>query len=451
MKDIWTVSELSEGIKSLLEDNFGFLWVEGEVSNLRRPASGHVYFTLKDAKSQIRAVVFHAPYARKAFNQAIPAGFELEDGLQISCRARLTVYSPRGEYQLIVDRVEPRGLGALQKAYEQLKARLEAEGLFDAIHKKEIPFLPGRIGIVTSPTGAVIRDILHVTARRFPSVDMVIAPVRVQGPEAPDEIIRALADMNRLGGIDVIILARGGGSFEDLYPFNTEGVARAIFASRIPVISAVGHETDVTISDFVADLRAPTPSAAAELAVPDRESLQGSLASLSRQLLCTQRQDIEERRDQLSNLGRRLKDPRRILEDQRLRLDYALERMQSILCREMTRRRHVRDQLEVRLSHANPRTGIRNKRLMVEYFRKNMTVVIKNVMERHQEKLLSRQSALHTLSPLAVLQRGYSLTTKVPEGWIVKEAGKLAAGDDIRVRLAQGGFLARVTEVRKED
>jgi len=450
MKDIWTVSELNEGIKTLLDEHYGLLWVEGEVSNLRRPASGHLYFTLKDDKSQIRAVIFHAPYARKGFAPGIPAGFDLEDGLQITCRARVTVYSPRGEYQLIIDKVEPRGLGALQKAYEQLKARLQAEGLFDAAHKMKIPYLPDRIGIITSSTGAVVRDILHVTARRFASVEIVIAPVRVQGTEAPDDIIRALADMNHMEGIDVIILARGGGSFEDLYPFNTEGVARAIFASKIPVISAVGHETDVTISDFVADLRAPTPSVAAELAVPMREELADQLVSLSRRLLHLQRQGVLRRRDQLTDLGRRLADPRRILEDFRLRLDYAMDRIQSSLSRDMDRRLHLQEQLATRLRHANPLIGIQKNRLILDHYRKNMTVVIKNVMERQKKTLLFRQAALQSLNPLAVLQRGYSLTMRVPGGRIVRDTDGLSAGDDVRVRLARGSFQARITEVHEE-
>lgn len=451
MKDIWTVSELNEDIKDLLEGQYGFLWVEGEVSNLRRPASGHVYFTLKDEKSQIRAVIFRPPYAGRIASGNAPAAFDLEDGLQISCRARLTVYSPRGEYQLIIDRVEPRGLGALQKAYEQLKARLQGEGLFDVARKQAIPYLPGRIGIITSPTGAVIRDILHITARRFPAIPLVVAPVRVQGPEAPEEIIQALADLNRLGGIDVIILARGGGSLEDLYPFNTEGVARAIFASAIPVIAAVGHETDVTIADFVADLRAPTPSAAAELAVPLRENLLETLASLFRRLLQSKRRHDERLSHLVGELAKRLRDPRRILEDQRLKLDYHSERMLSALSHHVTGHRHALEQQASRLRHAGPAATVAKNRLSVDFYGKNMTSRIKNVMEISRQRLLAGQGALTALNPLGVLERGYSLTTKVPEGWIVKDAGTLTSGQDVRIRLAMGGFLARITEVQEDN
>jgi len=238
--------------------------VEGEVSNLRRPQSGHVYFTLKDNQSQIKAVFFRQFGAYKQRNN-----FELEEGLSVLCRARLNVYLPRGEYQLVIESVEPLGVGALQKAFEQLKAKLLAEGLFDERYKKSIPFLPKKIGVVTSPTGAVIKDILNITKRRFPMADILIAPVRVQGDEAAAEIIQALRNLQAYGGVDVIVIARGGGSLEDIAPFNDEALAREIFHSSIPIVSAVGHETDFTICDFVADLRAPTPSAAAELIVPE--------------------------------------------------------------------------------------------------------------------------------------------------------------------------------------
>ena len=264
MKEILTVSQLNNYIKLLFEETFDFLWVEGEVSNLRRPQSGHVYFTLKDDKSQINAVFF-----RQFGGYKQRTNFELEEGLSVLCRARLNVYLPRGEYQLVIESVEPLGVGALQKAFEQLKAKLLAEGLFDERYKKSIPFLPKKIGVVTSPTGAVIKDILNITKRRFPMADILIAPVRVQGDEAAAEIIQALRNLQSYGGVDVIVIARGGGSLEDIAPFNDEALAREIFRSSIPIVSAVGHETDFTICDFVADLRAPTPSAAAELIVPE--------------------------------------------------------------------------------------------------------------------------------------------------------------------------------------
>ena len=325
MKEILTVTLLNDRIKVLLEESFESVWVEGEVSNLRRPASGHTYFTLKDSSSQIRAVIFRSALPRKAGGR-----FDLEEGMGIICRARLTVYQPRGEYQLIVEVVEPRGVGALQKAFEQLKARLAAEGIFDLARKRPIPFLPRRIGVVTSPSGAVIRDILTITRRRCPSVDILIAPVRVQGEEAPREIIGAIATLQAVGEVDVIILARGGGSLEDLAPFNDEGVARAIYGCAIPVISAVGHETDFTIADFCADLRAPTPSAAAELAVPMRRDLAAALDGLSLRINGCLRRIMERFCERIEAAERRLFDPRRRIADLRMTVDEKWERLKNI-------------------------------------------------------------------------------------------------------------------------
>ncbi|MBW2598571.1 MAG: exodeoxyribonuclease VII large subunit, partial [Deltaproteobacteria bacterium] len=312
MKTVLTVTELTETIKGFLESGFDVIWVTGEISNLRRPASGHVYFTLKDESSQIRAVAFKSAAGR--------IGFDLEDGMKIVCRGRLNVYPARGEYQLIIDTAEPKGLGALQMAFEQLKERLEKEGLFDPSHKRDIPFLPGKIGIVTSPSGAAVRDILNITGRRFPSVDITISPASVQGTEAPMEICDAISDLNSIG-VDVIIVTRGGGSLEDLFCFNDERVARAIYSSNTPVISAVGHEIDFTIADFVADLRAPTPSAAAELVVPDRKDLIERIRSLKSQLINAGGVSLRESKNRLDFLVKGLRDPRGQISDLRIGLD----------------------------------------------------------------------------------------------------------------------------------
>ena len=273
---VLTVSELTAAIEDQLEARFGGLWVEGEISNLRVHTSGHVYFTLKDEGAQLRAVLFRSRTRRLRFEPA--------DGLHVLAFGSLDVYPARGEYQLVCEILEPKGLGALQLAFEQLKARLAAEGLFDAARKRPLPALPRRVGLVTSPTGAAVRDFLRVITRRFAGVHVVVYPVRVQGETAAPEIVQALRDLNRLGGFDVLVLARGGGSLEDLWAFNEEIVARAIAESKIPVISAVGHETDVTIADFVADLRAPTPSAAAELVVREKAQLLAQLVSLRERL-----------------------------------------------------------------------------------------------------------------------------------------------------------------------
>jgi exodeoxyribonuclease VII large subunit len=448
MKEIWTVSELNDKIKALLESYYGFMWIEGEVSNLRRPASGHRYFTLKDNKSQIRAVVFQSP-AGRATGQGTVAGFDLEDGLYVLCRGRLTVYGPRGDYQLIIDRIEPRGLGALQKAYEQLKTRLMAEGLFDARHKRPLPFLPGKIGIVTSPSGAVIRDILQISGRRFPAVSLVVAPVRVQGLESAEEICRALADLNRLGDVDVIILARGGGTFEDLHPFNTEAVVRAIFDSTVPVVSAVGHETDVTLADFAADLRASTPSAAAELVVPDREDLRAAMKALARRLLRGAEEAVEERRQGVKALVRALRDPRRILEERRMHLDDLLERMTGAAHRHTHQRRLELERSAARLFGAGPAAAVERHRMAIAFHGKNMTTLMKHAMEKSRERLATQQATLSALNPLSVLDRGYSLTTKIPEGWIIREAALIHEGDEIDIRLRQGRIQARVGAVQK--
>ena len=300
---ILTVSELTQEIKDIVELRFPDIWVEGEISNLRIPPSGHIYFTLKDDFSQIRAVLFKT--------QARTLRFVLEDGLHVICRGRLSVYERRGEYQLILAEVEPKGIGALQLAFLQLKDRLKREGLFDPAHKKPIPMLPQTIGIITSPTGAAIRDMLHIIHRRFENVHILLYPVRVQGEGASLEIAKAIQDFNKWMNVDVIIAGRGGGALEDLWSFNEEIVARAIYHSKIPIVSAVGHETDYTISDFVADLRAPTPSAAAELVVRDKREIKKTVHYLLEGLQNRILQTLEENRTDLSHLRKMLIDPKR--------------------------------------------------------------------------------------------------------------------------------------------
>jgi exodeoxyribonuclease VII large subunit len=449
MKEILSVTKLNENIKQLLEASFDTLWVEGEVSNLRRPASGHIYFTLKDEKSQIRAVIFRALPTQRQSPWARSAKFDLEEGMRVVCCGRVSVYHPRGEYQLIVDVVEPKGVGALQKALEQLKARLLAEGLFEPAHKKTIPFLPRRIGVITSPTGAVIRDILHITRRRFPSVDILIAPVRVQGMEAPTEIRSAITDMQALGDIDVIIIARGGGSLEDLAPFNDEGVAREIYRSRIPIISAVGHEIDFTIADFVADLRAPTPSAAAELVVPVRRELINSIEALHTRLINCERRLIARMGEQARVLQWRLKDPRRRIDDLRMIVDDRFERQKKGLDHKWVGERHKLLNLELRLDHANPLLKIRDHRFILENFRKSVIAGWHDMMERMKAQVRTDLAIMDTLSPLAVLGRGYSIVKKLPEGLIVKEAASVAVGSSVDVMVSSGSFLAKVTDVKE--
>lgn len=450
MKRIWTVSELNDRVKGLLEEGFDLLWVEGEVSNLRRPASGHVYFTLKDEKSQVRAVMFRSPYGQKITAWGQRAPFDLEEGMQIVSRARLGVYAARGEYQLIVEAVEPKGVGALQKAFEQLKQRLQAEGLFDPSRKKPVPFLPGKIGIVTSPTGAVIRDILTITRRRFASLSILIAPVRVQGPEAPPEIIQAIRDMQHAEDVEVIILARGGGSLEDMAPFNHEGVARAIVQSRIPVVSAVGHETDFTIADFVADLRAPTPSAAAELVVPARRDLLASLDALRLRMTQQQRRRLKRDQEQWIVLTERLKDPKRRLGDARIRVDDALERLLRALKTRAGLRRQALLQQETRLRHAGPPVRIRDAQFVLEKIRTDMIAGTVNKLESLKNRLSTRMAVLDSLSPLTVLNRGYALVRRLPDGRLVRAVSDVSEETTVAIRVASGCFDAKVVSVYRE-
>jgi exodeoxyribonuclease VII large subunit len=368
----------------------------------------------------------------------------------VVCRGRVTVYPPRGDYQLIVDHVEPRGLGALQKAFEQLKARLDAEGLFETARKKPVPFLPRRIAVITSPTGAVIRDILNVTGRRFPSVPILIVPVRVQGAEAPAEIIRALHDVQSRADVDCVVLARGGGSLEDLAPFNDEGVARAIARCRLPVISAVGHETDFTIADFVADLRAPTPSAAAELAVPVRSELLRRVDALTQRLARRQEQVLRGLRDRVRAAGGRLRHPGRVIGDLRLTVDDGVERLRRSLLRQTTVQRAAWLSLRMRLLRKDPRQTVRERRLMTGDYRGRLEQGWRSALGRARDRLKAGATLLASLSPLNVLNRGYSIVRRLPDGGILRRADAVAAGGEVAVQLSRGRLTARVLTIEQE-
>ncbi|OGP68960.1 MAG: exodeoxyribonuclease VII large subunit, partial [Deltaproteobacteria bacterium RBG_13_53_10] len=341
---ILTVTELTREIKDILESRFSEIWIEGEISNLRIPPSGHVYFTLKDDSSQIRAVLFRM--------QSRSLRFLPEDGLLVVCRGRVSLYERRGEYQLYVEEMEPKGIGALQLAFLQLKEKLEKEGLFDPARKRTIPMVPRQIGIVTSPTGAVIRDILHIVHRRFENVSILLYPARVQGEGAAQEIVDGLEYFNEFTEVDVIILARGGGSLEDLCAFNEESVARAIYRSKIPVISAVGHETDYTISDFVADLRAPTPSAAAEMVVRDKRETRQILRHMQDRLESEMRQILQGHQADLFHFRKVLTDPRRRMERDLQRVDDLVNRSQRLtswgIARKIERFSNLRERLYLR-------------------------------------------------------------------------------------------------------
>jgi exodeoxyribonuclease VII large subunit len=444
MKEILTVSQLNNNIKLIFEETFDFLWVEGEVSNLRRPQSGHVYFTLKDDKSQINAVFF-----RQFGGYKQRTNFELEEGLSVLCRARLNVYLPRGEYQLVIESVEPLGVGALQKAFEQLKVKLLAEGLFDERYKKSIPFLPKKIGVVTSPTGAVIKDILNITRRRFPVADILIAPVRVQGDEAAAEIIQALRNLHSHGAVDVIVIARGGGSLEDIAPFNDEALAREIFSSSIPIVSAVGHETDFTICDFVADLRAPTPSAAAELIVPEWMELRAKINILKQRLIAGYCRCLKNRRDKIADLQERLKDPRRFIINLQIHLDDLRERLGAALHHKKQNLHNDLRQLELRLRHQSPAMKINEKKILLNNVQKDIFNSFSYHVAALKERLQKNWAILESLSPLGVLQRGYSITRSMANGMIVRQADALNVGEDVNIQLAQGNFNAKIEKISK--
>ncbi len=440
-RSIYTVSKLTAELKNLLERNFEHLWVEGEISNLRLPSSGHLYFTLKDGSAQIRGVMFRLQ------NRILK--FEPADGLQVVCYGRLSVYEPRGEYQIVVEYMEPKGLGALQLAFEQLKEKLAREGLFDPAHKKSLPLLPQKIGVVTSPTGAAIQDILQIINRRFSNVHVVLYPVRVQGPGAPQEIAHAIEELNQWPDIDVMIVGRGGGSLEDLWAFNEEVVARAIFLSRIPIISAVGHEIDFTIADFVADLRASTPSAAAELVVQNKVELIQSLNHHIRRLANAGRVFWETRRERLSYLTNRLIDPRKKMADQRLRLDELFARLANS-CRQNLARQ--KEQLDSRFGHLfllHPGRRIAEYEHRLSQLSRALTIALRGTMRLLRQKTEGDRGRLQTLSPLAVLERGYSITRLLPSHRILRQASTLKKDDRVSVRVSEGEFTARVEEIQE--
>ncbi len=442
---VLTVGELNALVQDLLEEAFPSVWVEGEISNLRRYPSGHTYFTMKDAAAQVAAVLF------RGSAQSLP--FRPEDGLKVLARGTISLYAPRGTFQIIVDAMEPAGLGALQLAFEQLKARLLEEGLFEASRKRPLPLLPRRIGIVASPAGAALRDILKVLSRRFANVEVVLAPSRVQGEGASFEIVEAIKGLNRLGGVDVMILARGGGSLEDLWPFNEERVARAIAASDIPVISAIGHEVDVTIADLVADLRAPTPSAAAEMVVRSKEDLLERIAALRSRLLSAARLLVAHGRHDLEEAGaaRARQALRESLRDRALELDDVTDRLRSSLGRRTTGTRHHLALLCERLTPARLAERLLRRRTASAGLARLLRASITGRMQRARDQSAGYAERLQALSPLAVLARGYAVCRLAGDGAILKDSAAVRTGDAVRVLLHRGSLGCAVTEVSAND
>lgn len=436
IRKIYTVSELNANIKSLLEEQFPFIWIVAEISNFRTPLSGHFYFTLKDEESQLNAVMFRG--------QQQHLKFKPEDGMRITGMGRLSVYEPRGTYQIILEYLEPSGIGALQVAFEKLKAQLAAEGLFDEKHKKAIPFLPHKIALVTSPTGAVVHDMLNIIDRRFYNMDIQVFPVKVQGNGAEEEIITALKHLNQQVDIDVAILARGGGSLEDLQAFNSEGVARAVFTSEIPIISAIGHETDYTIVDFVADLRAPTPSAAAELAVPIKSELLQKLKGISEDLKYRMANTIDRLEVNLRDLSQRLVDPRKQIEDWRLRIDDYTTRLVRYIQILLDRQKERFQWWTGRLVNNSPAHLLRSLNVIVEQNKYKIIKSLNKNIDNKSARLRELRIQLETLSPIAILKRGYSITRTIPDLDLVFDPRMVSIEQDLEVMVAKGTLTCRV-------
>ena len=426
-------------LRTSIEEQFSDIWLEGELSNLRAPGSGHVYCTLKDKTSQIRAVLFRST--------AVRLRFALQEGLQVIVRGRLTVYEPRGEYQIVLDTVEPKGIGALQLAFEQLKERLATEGLFDQDRKKSIPAFPQTVGVVTSLTGAAIRDILAVLRRRWPTLHILIAPVQVQGGHAGRQIAEALTALNSLGSVDVIIVGRGGGSLEDLWSFNEEIVVRAIVASHVPVVSAVGHEIDVTLADFVADLRAPTPSAAAEAVVPVLAEIVERLRELKVRLGQVMLRHCAFERQRLDAGIRGVTDVRFRLQEAAQRTDDMVDRLREMVQQLLRAGRERVHGVQRDLSGLNPILAIKQGLATVPQFSKRLEGQMGVMLAQHRHRIHATLAQLNTLSPLAILGRGYSILQTVPAGQILHRANDVGVGQELEAQLASGRLSCTVTQV----
>jgi len=435
---IYTVSGLTREIKALIEERYPFVWITGEISNLSVPASGHAYFSLKDRDAVISGVMFRNQLKRLKFN--------LAHGIKITGMGRLSLYEPRGGYQIIFEHIEPGGAGALQLAFEQLKARLAKEGLFDESRKKKIPPLPRRITLITSPTGAAVRDIIQVASRRFPGIQLEVMPVQVQGETAPSSICRALELVNVRHTTDLIILARGGGSLEDLAAFNTEEVARSVFNSEIPIISAIGHETDFTITDFTADLRAPTPSAAAELACPEKSQLIKKILQLEAALTGSFTRYLDGLETRLREISSRLRGPEAYIGDMRFRMDD----LQSRLTGQMTKQIHdtamIHARLQERLMASPPSKDCPDLEKNVQNLETRLRTAMAGILTICRARTREMEAGLTALDPRAVLERGYTIARKLPGREILTHSRQTRKHDMIELTLAEGRINCQVED-----
>jgi exodeoxyribonuclease VII large subunit len=435
-RKVYSVSELTDRIRYLLETELQYVWIEGEISNFRPAPSGHWYFTLKDEASQIRCAMFR--------NQNRYVKFRPEDGLRIVAWGKVSVYSARGEYQLILETMEPQGLGSMMLAFEQLKSRLAAEGLFDQSRKKPLPRFPRTVGLVTSPKGAALRDMIRIIQRRFSGMAILISPTLVQGDKAPEEITAALERLIKADVVDVIIVGRGGGSIEDLWAFNDERVVRAVATCPLPIVSAVGHETDTTLTDYAADLRASTPSAAAELVAPTKTDLCDSIRDFSARLRNAEINNLQRLTESVKDLCRRLYDPRRSFVDRRILVDDLMVRLERASKRALTLRKAQIMELFERLRPEYLTRAVESSQKDILELRERLIRGAASMIRDHRIRVENLGVRLNNVSPLAVLSRGYSITQKSVDGSILTDAMSVNDGDDVQVRLKRGLLFCRV-------
>ncbi|EIJ32764.1 exodeoxyribonuclease VII large subunit [Thiothrix nivea] len=441
-RTILSVSQLNNEVGQLLAQGFPTLWVEGEISNFVRAASGHLYFSLKDAGAQVRCAMFR--------NRAISLKLQPRNGLKVMVRGKVGLYEPRGEYQFIIEHMEDVGEGALQRQFEELKRKLQAQGLFATEHKLPLPPFPRCIGVITSPTGAAIRDILNVLKRRCPQIPVLIYPVLVQGDGAKEQIVKAVRQADDDKRCDVLILARGGGPIEDLWPFNEESVAQAVYACTTPIISGVGHEIDFTIADFVADVRAPTPSAAAELVSPDMLALQTHLRRLYLQLQRSQARRLQLVGEQLRRLQQRLENqrPTNRLQQKVQRLDELDMRLRTALTRRLQQQQERFANLQTRLRNQSPARQIRQQQEQLARNRQTLAVHIQQQLEKARRRLQMQAGQLHALSPLGTLERGYSIVHHAQTGQVLRNTTPLRLGETVSTTLHDGSFESIVTSIK---
>jgi len=440
---IYTVSELNDEVSGLLSSNFGIIWIEGEISNYMKSAAGHAYFSLKDSNSSVRCAMFRIQ------NQSI--GFAMEDGQHILAKAKVGLYQARGEYQLVIEYAEQAGEGLLRQKFELLKNKLESEGLFDSVHKQSLPYIPNKIGVISSPKGAAIQDIFNTIKRRFNLVELLVYPTMVQGKEASYQICQAIASANQDNQCSVIILARGGGSLEDLWCFNDEEVARSIFNSKIPIVTGIGHETDVTIADMIADVRAPTPTAAAEIVLPDKLEIQKTLSSLSKQITQSFSIALTNLRHALTKSHLKLEEnhPRRKLQQHQQRLDFILERIKA------TPKTYA-DNLRLRLnddhnslSLVNPNFSINTMQQDLRLKQNNLPSLMKNLLKAKENRFSIVLAKLESSSPLTALSRGYAYITDKDTGKNIRSIDSLKKGSILSTRIKDGLFESSVTRIKK--